>query len=154
MTIGHVTNNCANLGEEVVDTAGRKALDSVQRLVDEVVMGCLRMNRESLRVLLERPELVDARSTMGIAPLFGACYALWPEGTRRLLEAGADPHEVGFGSALDAVELGLRDAGRSERTEKKACEITQLLVERGLDPDHTVSRELAASQEAAHKLAA
>lgn len=127
------------------DSDGRRALRCAQKLIDEVVIGCMRMNAQSIEVVVKQ-RLVDACSSLGLTPLFGVCYALWPEGARRLLAAGADPYEVGLGSALDAVQLGLRDAGASASAEASAEELAGILTSYGLDLTRTVTQELIETQ--------
>jgi hypothetical protein len=105
-----------------------------QKVVDQVVIGCMRRDVQSLRAVLADRRLIDAHSSVGLAPLFGACYTLWPSAVRRLLAVGADPYEVGLGSALDAVELGLRDGGRDAQSRKKARQIVAMLRRRGVQP--------------------
>lgn len=119
-----------------------------QTAIDEVVMGCARGSRRSLHKALA-PEYVNARSSLGMSPLFSACYALWLEGARALLGAGADPFEVGFGSAVDAVELGVRDAGGNMRN-VDAQRLVDLLCRYGVDSAATVANERISMQEARH----
>lgn len=102
-----------------------------QQFVDQVVIGCMRRDLHSLRAVLADDRLIDARSSLGLAPLFGACYMLWPSAVEQLLQRGADPFEVGLGSALDAVDLGLRDGGRDARSQRKADQIVAMLRRHG-----------------------
>jgi hypothetical protein len=97
---------------------------------DRLIMGLMRRDRRSLEAIIKDIALIDVRSSLGLSPLFAACYTLWPEACRRLLDAGADPAEVGLGSALDAVALGVRDAGRCERAKEKGQQIVEMLISR------------------------
>jgi hypothetical protein len=51
------------------------------------------MNRDGrwLAKILKSPTLVNCRHSTGMTPLFAACYALWHDGAKALLEAGAEP---------------------------------------------------------------
>jgi hypothetical protein len=103
---------------------------AVQRYIDQVLMGCMRRDTQSLCAITSDASLIDARSSLGFTSLYSACYTLWPYAVRQLLDAGADPFEVGFGSALDAVALGLRDAGRDVRSQRNARQIVAMVKER------------------------
>jgi hypothetical protein len=116
-----------------------------QRRIDQLVMGCMRRDARSLKAVLSDKTLLDARSSLGFAPLFGACYLLWPEAVRDLLNAGADPFEVGLGSAFDAVETGLRDAGRDAQSKANAVAIAMDLKRYGMDIDLSLLRGLRAA---------
>lgn len=95
-------------------------------LIDEVVIGILSRKEQWLAVLLAAPELLNEVG-LGMTPLFAACYALWPQGVRQLLAAGAEPR-----GALEAVRLGVKDwEGSHNGAAARHTEIMEILLSHG-----------------------
>lgn len=105
---------------------GLAAAPLAQVLIDEVVIGILGRKERWLDALLAAPELLN-KVGLGMTPLFAACYALWPQGVRQLLAAGADPR-----GALEAVRLGVKDwEGSHNGAAVRHTEIMEILLSHG-----------------------
>jgi hypothetical protein len=95
--------------------------------------------REAWGVDLVRHGVVgpNERSTLGMTPLFAACYALWLPGVKALLALGADPVDCGLNGGNAAQAAFIAAVDRHERMTLQAtfstcADILQELWQQGV----------------------
>jgi hypothetical protein len=79
---------------------------------------------------------VNAPSSLGMTPLFAACYALWEPGARALLDMGANP-SCGLNGGNAATAAFIAAVDRHERftlqtTDDRCVDVLHTLYSRGI----------------------
>lgn len=94
--------------------------------IKKVVLGILCRDREQLARAVGWPALLNARSDLGMTPLFAAAYALWVDGVRELVRAGAD-----VGEATGALVLSSCDSPPTRQRDADFEEIVSIILGAG-----------------------
>jgi hypothetical protein len=105
-------------------------------LVDQAFKGISERCEWGLNLVRFSAIDVNAKSSLGMTPLFAACYALWEPGVRALLDMGANP-SCGLQGGNAATAAFIAAVDRHERftaqtTDDFCADVLHTLYSRGI----------------------